>query len=67
MHKMGIDTSTTSLEIISSLNEYPYKAVTPNADYLYNHGLFIPSYPGLSSEDLQYIADVVNEAISQTH
>jgi len=67
MCKLGVDTSTTSLEMISSLNNYAYQGNTPNAAYLYKHGMFIPSYPGLSKEDLQYVADVVNEAIKQAN
>jgi dTDP-4-amino-4,6-dideoxygalactose transaminase len=62
MHKSGIDTSTTSLEIISSLSEYPCQLKTPNAKFLYDNGLFIPSFPGLSQKDLEHIANIVNEA-----
>jgi dTDP-4-amino-4,6-dideoxygalactose transaminase len=65
MHRSGVDTSTTSLENISSLSGYPYKGDTPNADYLYKKGLFIPAFPGLSSKDLQYISSVVNIAIKK--
>ena len=65
MHRLGVDTSTTSLEKISSLSGYPYNGDTPNADYLYNKGLFIPAFPGLSSKDLQRISSVVNIAIKK--
>jgi len=65
MHRSGVDTSTTSLENISSLSGYPYNGDTPNADYLYNKGLFIPAFPGLSSKDLQRISSVVNIAIKK--
>lgn len=65
MHRMGVDTSTTSLENISSLSEYSYHGETPNADYLHNNGLFIPAYPGLSSRDLQNISRAVNAAFKK--
>jgi|APSaa5957512535_1039671.scaffolds.fasta_scaffold02521_9 perosamine synthetase len=65
MHKMGVDTSTTSLEKISSLSGYAYHGETPNADYLYNNGLFIPAYPGLSSKDLQNISRVVSTGVKE--
>ncbi|MFQ3367920.1 MAG: perosamine synthetase [Methylophilaceae bacterium] len=60
MHKMGVDTSTTSLELISSLDAYPYKGDTPNANYLYIHGMFIPSFPGMSKKDLKRVSSSVN-------
>jgi len=63
MQKMGVDTSTTSLLKISSLESYPYHGETPNADYLYNHGLFTPSYPSLMDEDLNDISKAVNSCI----
>ena len=64
MHAMGVDTATTSLDKISTLSEYPYQGDTPNADYLYGSGLFIPSFPSLSMKDLQHISDVVNTTIN---
>jgi perosamine synthetase len=65
MHKMGVDTSTTSLEKISSLGGYPYYGETPNADYLHSNGLFIPSFPGLSMKDLYRISHVANHSVSK--
>jgi perosamine synthetase len=65
MHKMGIDTSTTSLEIISSLSGYAFQGETPNADYLHKNGLFIPAYPGLSIIDLQNISRVINAIVKE--
>lgn len=63
MQKKGVDTSTSSLEKISTLPEYPFQGDTPNADYLYNHGFFVPCYPGLSSKDLHHICNIVNSCI----
>jgi perosamine synthetase len=63
MHKMGVDTSTTSLEKISSLSGYAYHSRTPNADYLYSNGLFIPAYPGLSNKDLKIVFEAINTGV----
>ena len=64
LHANKVDTSTTSLEYISSLESYPYKGITPNAERLYNTGLFIPSYPRLKNKDVNYIIDVLNSLIT---
>ena len=61
LHSNKIDTSTTSLEKISSLPEYPFQGNTPNADKLYANGLFVPSYPSLKKSDLEHIGNVLNE------
>ncbi len=60
-HSKKLDTSTTSLAKISNLPNYPYQGKTPNADMLYSKGCFIPSYPYLSEEDINYIIGVLNE------
>jgi dTDP-4-amino-4,6-dideoxygalactose transaminase len=59
MHRNKIDTSTTSLEKISTLSAYPHQGDTPCADRLYTKGLFIPSYPGLSDNDLTHIVNTL--------
>lgn len=56
----GIDTSTTSLEKISTLPKYPYQGDTPNADRFYTNGLLIPSYPRLSPKDLERVRSALN-------
>lgn len=60
MHSNKIDTSTTSLIHVANLPKYPYKAETPNARKLHVNGLFIPSYPGLSENDINHISRVIN-------
>ena len=64
LHANKVDTSTTSLEYISSLERYPYKGITPNAERLYNTGLFIPSYPRLKNKEVNYSIDVLNSLIT---
>ena len=61
LHQHKIDSSTTSLEKISSLAAYPIQATTPNADRLYNNGLFIPAYHSLQKSDIEHIILVLNQ------
>ena len=60
LNKSGIDTSITSLELISNLSAYPTQGITPVAQRICNNGLFIPSYPGLSSKDIDRICYALN-------
>ena len=61
LHSHKIDTATTSLELVSSLNKYPYKRSTPNAKNLYLNGLFVPAFPGLKQSDLNRIYIALND------
>ena len=61
LHSKGIDTATTSLTYIASLPLYPYQGNTPVAKRLHNNGLFIPCYPELSKNDIEYICKILNE------
>jgi len=61
LQRNGIDTSSTSLELISKLKSYPNQGLTPNAEKLYFNGLFIPSFPGLSHQDVEYIGLTLNK------
>ena len=56
-----IDSARSSLTKISSLKEYPYKAFTPVADYIYEQGLFIPAHYNLSSSDINKIVYSLNK------
>lgn len=60
LSKYGVDTSTTSLELISNLPAYPYQAATPAASRIFHSGLFIPAYPGLSAADIDRICKALN-------
>ncbi|HVZ80105.1 MAG TPA: DegT/DnrJ/EryC1/StrS family aminotransferase [bacterium] len=55
----GIDSATSSLELISDLPDYPNAAPMPEAERLYHHGLFIPCFPHLTDEDMERIAGAV--------
>jgi len=60
LKKHGIDTSITSLELISDLSDYPYQGDTPVAQRVCNNGLFIPSYPGLGAKDIERICHALS-------
>ena len=60
IQSFGVDTARSSLLQISNLKAYSYRKNTPKASNLYNNGYFIPSYPGLSNEDLIKIAASFN-------
>ncbi|MHB8370625.1 MAG: DegT/DnrJ/EryC1/StrS family aminotransferase [Leptospirales bacterium] len=53
--KDGIDIATSSLELISALEDYPNRSFMKNAEYIYNNGVFIPCFPHLSRMDLERI------------
>lgn len=59
--KHGIDTATTSLELVSALEQYPNKAAMPVAEKFYFNGIFLPCFPGLSKADLARIVTATNE------
>ncbi|MCH9631812.1 MAG: UDP-4-amino-4-deoxy-L-arabinose--oxoglutarate aminotransferase [Chlamydiae bacterium] len=61
LQRRGVDVSSTSLVKIANIPSYPYSGKTPNADYLYNNALFIPVYPGLKENDMEYISCQLNE------
>jgi dTDP-4-amino-4,6-dideoxygalactose transaminase len=57
-----VDTATSSLELISLLSDYPYRGNTPNAQKLHDCGLFIPAHAGLSTDQIDKVAEVSNKA-----
>ncbi|MFA6970118.1 MAG: DegT/DnrJ/EryC1/StrS aminotransferase family protein [Gallionella sp.] len=59
----GIDTATTSLELVSALEKYPNKTKTPVAEKVYYNGIFLPCFPGLSKTDLERIVNATNELV----
>ena len=59
----GIDTATTSLELVSALDKYPNKTKTPVAEKVYYNGIFLPCFPGLSKTDLERIVNATNQLI----
>lgn len=58
----GIDSATTNLSLLSSLEIYP-EAMTlcQNAEFIHKNGVFIPVYPRLTQPEVIHIADVLNE------
>lgn len=57
----GVDTATTSLELVSALEQYPNKSVMPVAEKYYFNGIFLPCFPGLSKADLERVVLATNE------
>lgn len=57
----GIDTATTSLELVSALDNYPNKMRTPVAEKVYYNGIFLPCFPGLRRTDLERIVNATNQ------
>jgi perosamine synthetase len=51
----GIDSATSSLELVSALEEYPNKTALPAAEKIYSNGIFIPCFPNLSKNDMERI------------
>lgn len=56
-----VDVARTSLMFLPSLVHYPYSADLPVADYIYQHGHFIPAYPVLRDRDIERLALALNE------
>lgn len=59
----GVDTATTSLELVSALKQYPNKAAMPVAEKFYFNGIFLPCFPGLSKTDLDRIVAAINDLV----
>lgn len=57
----GVDTATTSLELVSALEQYPNKSVMQVAEKYYFNGIFLPCFPGLSKADLDRVVLATNE------
>jgi len=57
----GIDSATSSLELVCALREYPNRANLPMAESIYRNGIFIPCFPGLSRKDMQRIAAATSD------
>jgi perosamine synthetase len=56
----GIDSAHTSLIEISQLPKYGIKSITPNADYLHKHAVYLPCYSSLNLGERSHIIDTLN-------
>lgn len=61
LHRAGIDTSTSSLVLVSELPAYHYRSSTPVARRILNDGLLVPAYPSLSESDVERVADALKD------
>lgn len=57
----GVDTATSSLELVSALDKYPNKTATPVAENAYRNGIFLPCFPGLTQSDLERVVNAANQ------
>ena len=55
----GIDVASSSLELVSSLNEYPGKIDLPLAQSFYSNGIFIPCFPWLHDSDIDRVIEAL--------
>ena len=62
----GVDSALSSLQLISSLADYPGATELPNASVIFNHRLFIPCYAYLKESDLKIISSACISAIAVT-
>jgi len=54
-----IDSAFTSLIEISQLPEYKIKSFTPNADYLYKNGVYLPCYAGIKTYERNHVIKTI--------
>lgn len=59
----GIDTATSSLELVSALEKYPNRTRTPVAENVYNNGIFLPCFPGLTKAELEHVVKSASQII----
>lgn len=56
LRSQAVDSALTSLQLISSLNNYPGHKLLPNAERIFNNGLFIPCYAQLTKSDINKVS-----------
>lgn len=61
--KKGVDSATSSLELVSKLEFNPVKFTTPAADNLYSNALIIPCFPSMSPEGLLRVKQCLLEVL----
>ncbi len=59
--KRGIDSATSSLELVCALKDYPGRVNLPIAESVYRNGIFIPCFPDLNRADMERIAMTIRE------
>ena len=57
--KFGIDVATTSLELVCELEGYPNRVSLYNARSIYYNGVFIPCFPGLTTDDKKRVINAM--------
>ena len=57
LRSQGVDSALTSLQLISSLDNYPGHLHLPIAEKIFNNGLFIPCYAQLKKTNLNKVSN----------
>ena len=57
LRSQGVDSALTSLQLISSLDNYPGHIHLPIAEKIFNNGLFIPCYAQLKKSNLKKVSN----------
>jgi perosamine synthetase len=60
LRRERIDSAMSSLVLLSKLEGYGVKGHTPNADYIYEHAVYIPCYPNLEDTAVARIVASIN-------
>ena len=63
--KHGIDTATSSLELVCTLEDFPNKVDLPNAAHIYRNGILIPCFPNLTPSEKAQIATATRNYFSK--
>ena len=63
--KYKIDTSQSSLPLLTELEKYDFKQNTPKAKIIKNSGYFLPSYHRLNNKDIKRISNLVGALINE--
>jgi perosamine synthetase len=59
LSNFGIDSATSSLELVCELQGYPGRVVLPTAERIYRNGILVPCFPHLFKSDLKRIIDAL--------
>lgn len=62
MMKLGVDCTSTSLEYLPKLNYVNYTKL-PNAEFVYENGIFIPCHSNFSDKEKEFILDKLDKAL----
>ena len=62
MMKLGVDCTSTSLEYLPKLSYVNYTKL-PNAEFVYENGIFIPCHSNFSDKEKDFILEKLYKAL----